>query len=185
MAAKSTVESLRAQITACVAELDAIARAPLPVAEAEAAMGQLLDRAAARYDPSVTLFARTPDPQLDSLSLLLPDPRWGAPALWEFLAAIVDRPRLIVLWTDRLRQAYASDPTLANPIPLAERAGRLQSAQRRLHDLELAEERLIVEAEQRGEQVDRREDADPAVIFAPEMLVEVFEGKEVGNGITA
>jgi hypothetical protein len=37
----------------------------------------------------------------------------------------------------------------------------------------------------RGEQVDRREDADPAVIFAPEMLVEVFEGKEVGNGITA
>jgi hypothetical protein len=50
MASKPTLEALREQITAVIAELDTIVRAPLPVDEAEAAMGQLLDAAAARYD---------------------------------------------------------------------------------------------------------------------------------------
>jgi hypothetical protein len=105
----------------------------------------------------------------------MPDARWDAQAVWSFFAAVVDRRRLIDLWSERLRAAYASDPTLANPVPLAERAGRVEALRRRLHDLEVAEERSIVEAEQRGIQIDRRDDASPAVIFATEMLEEAAD----------
>jgi hypothetical protein len=56
---------------------------------------------------------------------------------------------------------------------LAERPGRLDALRQRLRDLELAEERLICEAETRGEQVDRRETARPEIIFADEILGEV------------
>jgi hypothetical protein len=174
MATKPTVESLREQITAVVAELDAIARAPIPLVEAEQHMGTLLDAAAAHYQPAVEVFARDPDPQLDVLSVLLPDPRWDAPAVWCFFAAVVDRSRLIALWSERLRQAYASDPSLANPVPLAERAGRLEALRQRLHDLELSEELAICDLESSGVQVDRHDDiADVGVLFADEMLGEV------------
>jgi hypothetical protein len=166
------VESVREQITAVVAELDAIARAPIPLAEATEHMGTLLDAAAARYLPSVEVFARDPDPQLDVLSVLLPDPRWDAPAVWAFWAAVVDRPSLVAFWAERLRQAYASDPTLANPVPLAERAGRLEDLRRRLHELEVQEELAITAGERRGEVIDRREDADPRIVFAAEVLAE-------------
>jgi hypothetical protein len=116
MASKQTVAQLREQITATQAEIATLGSAPIPIAEAEAAMGCLLDRAAALYDPAVAVFARDPDPQIDALSLLMPDPRWGAPALWAS-AATIDRGRLTALWLARLRRAYAADPTSRTLFP--------------------------------------------------------------------
>ena len=60
------VAAIRSEIAAIRAEIAAVQQAPLPLAEAEEAMGRLLDRAASLYDPAVSVFARDPEPQLDS-----------------------------------------------------------------------------------------------------------------------
>src|SRR5262245_58675335 len=126
------VAAIRADIATTRAEIDAVQRAPLPFAEAEAAMLRLLDRAAELYDPAVRVFAHDPDPQLNTLELLLPDTRFGAQALWSFLAATGAREALVALWRDRLRQAYEIDPTLADAISLADRPARLADLRTRL-----------------------------------------------------
>ncbi len=54
---------------------------------------------------------------------------------------------------------------LPEGIPAAERAARLAEIDATLFEFELDEERLIVEAEARGEHIERRADANPAAVL--------------------
>ena len=171
MATKTAVDltGLRAHIAAVRAEMAQAAHAAVPLEEAEAAMDTFLESLATAYRPPVAMvFARDPQPSLDVAPLLFGDSR-DAHAPWLRWAAVLREP-LRAAWCDRLRAAYESDPALAHPVPSAERASRLAALQRQLAELEVAEERWIVEAEQRGEQIDRRADVAPHVLFHPWVL---------------
>ena len=159
---------LRAEIGRVKAELIAIPAAPLPLAEAERALERTIERMATYYDPDGALsnFIADADPQVDALEGIIPN--FDPFALRAFLAAVIGGPLRGVL-LERLRARYAADPVLADTaIALAARPGRLAGLSERLRDLERAEERMIVAAERAGMRLDRRADADPAVIFEEE-----------------
>lgn len=167
------IHTLREQIVATKNDIESIACAPLPAAEAERNLVEHVEQLGAAYDPSGLLvdYAREPAPSFDVVLGMLPaahdDPRIRV----AFLAAIL-RDALLAQWLPRLRARYEHDPGLAQAIPLAERPTRLRRLHERLRSLELDEERAVLGAEQQGIAVDRREDADPAVVFAPELLAE-------------
>lgn len=58
----------------------------------------------------------------------------------------------------------------AAAVPSHERLARVQALHETLFALEVAEEKLIVEAERRGERIDRRADARPEIIFDRSVL---------------
>jgi hypothetical protein len=164
------IPTLRVRITAVRAEMAQVAQAPVPLADASANVDTFLATLATGYRPPLGMVfaAHDAQPGLDIAPLVLGDPR-DAYAGWMFQAA-TQGDVLRKLWGERLRQAYETDPSLAHPMTADDRASRLADLQRQLVDLELAEEAAIVQRELRGEQVDRRGDVSPAVLFDERML---------------
>jgi hypothetical protein len=93
-----------------------------------------------------TLVPRPPDAHYDSLGELL---------CWIFKDTLATR----------LREAIETSNYAAGP-PAAERPALLESIEARLFDLELQEETLIVESEDRGQDLPRRPDARPEIILS-------------------
>jgi hypothetical protein len=169
-----TLAELRALIHTTTADLTALERAPVPVEEAEAQLVAAVSQLASGYTPDAVLrgFYQTPPPSLDVLGLALSDPQHDVRQFHAFLAhAFGDL--LLARWRERLRGLYDGDPALrAAAVPTAGRPGRRAALNETLFALEVAEEKLIVEAELRGERIDRRPDSRPEVLFSPEVLAE-------------
>jgi hypothetical protein len=163
---------LRELIAATTAEIDAIAMAPLPFAEAEANLAAALDQLASLYTPDALLaeFSRDVAPTIGTVQMLLGDPRFDVQNFHAFLAGAFG-DTLLALWRPRVRLLYEHTPELAAAaVPVQERAARVAALRQTLRDLEVQEELAICSAAARGEQIDRRADCDPAVLFAPEVL---------------
>ena len=62
------------------------------------------------------------------------------------------------------RSAIKAAPIAGQPVPLAERVQRVAQLARDRTELERQEERVVMCAERDGLQLDRREDADPAIV---------------------
>ena len=62
------------------------------------------------------------------------------------------------------RSAIKAAPIAGQPVPLAERVPRVAQLARDRTELERQEERVVMCAERDGLQLDRREDADPAIV---------------------
>ena len=69
------------------------------------------------------------------------------------------------------RSAIKAAPITGKPVPLAERAPRLAQLARDRVELERQEERVVSCAERDGLDLDRREDADPAIVLTTTLAV--------------
>jgi hypothetical protein len=175
-----TLEELRLLIAKTVAELAALEHAPLPLAEAEHQLERGAERLASLYTPDAVLktFSQAPAPGIDTLQLLLGDPRYDVQHAHAALAALFG-DRLLDAWRSRLPALYAADPELSHAaVPTAERPACREALRQTLHDLEMPEETLIVEAERRGQGIDRRADCSPSVLFDPAVLEASAVGAE-------
>jgi hypothetical protein len=169
--APMSLDELRALIRTTQAELTGLESAPVPVEEAEAQLAAALAHLASLFIPDAVLqqFTRTPAPGVPTLELLLGDPEHDVMQCHAALAfAFGDL--LLAAWRPRLQALYADPALRAAAVPTAERPARREALRQTLDELELAEERAICEAEARGQQIDRRPDARPEVIFDPLVL---------------
>ena len=109
-----TLEELRLLIAKTVAELAALEHAPLPLAEAEHQLERGVERLASLYTPDAVLktFSQAPAPGIDTLQLLLGDPRYDVQHAHAALAALFG-DRLLDAWRSRLQALYAADPDAA------------------------------------------------------------------------
>ena len=165
------LEQLRELIRTTEAKLAALDLAPLPLDEAEAALVAGVDRLASLYDPDRVLasFTRPGGEDIGTVQLLLPDAPYDAQRAAAYECS-VHRDALLTALRARLHAIYAADPELSRAaVPMADRPARLEALRETVRDLALQEEALIVEAERRGQVIDRRADCDPAVLFAPEV----------------
>jgi hypothetical protein len=172
--APMSLDELRALIRTTTADLAALESAPLPLEEAETQLAAALAHLASLYLPDAVLqqFARTPAPGMPTLELLLGDPQYDVQHVHACMAAAFG-DLLLAAWGARLRGIYERDPALrAAAVPTAERPARREALRQTLVELEVAEERAICEAERRGQRIDRRRDARPEILFAPEVLAE-------------
>ena len=111
-----TLEELRLLIAKTVAELAALEHAPLPLAEAEHQLERGVERLASLYTPDAVLktFSQAPAPGIDTLQLLLGDPRYDVQHAHAALAALFG-DRLLDAWRSRLQALYAADPSSRMP----------------------------------------------------------------------
>ena len=117
-----TLEELRLLIAKTVAELAALEHAPLPLAEAEHQLERGVERLASLYTPDAVLktFSQAPAPGIDTLQLLLGDPRYDVRDGHAVLAATLRRHGSSRAWRSRLQALYAADPELlAGAVPIA------------------------------------------------------------------
>lgn len=156
-----TVDSLRAERIALKAELAGLDRQQLGAADVAAdvaaAIDAMADVFATRLDVALARIAGG-QRVADVVGFLL-DPLKGqhvdAVALFGMLGAVNVRDALLA----RLDGQLAAGPSRA------ERAARVAEIERRLHDIEVAEEALIVEADSAGTPIPRRDDCDIAVVL--------------------
>jgi hypothetical protein len=151
--AAADLERVRGEIATIAAELQALDRAPVPLAEATARLDAYLDDLAQQWDPPVAIdFAgaayRPPSP----------DTYWPYRPI-VLLAALA--PLRAALHA-RLTAAYA---TLPAAVATADRAGLRAQLLDRRRQAELVEEGIVLEAELAGITIQRREDASPDVVL--------------------
>jgi hypothetical protein len=146
------IDRLRVDIGKVVAERTALAVAPVPLAEAAQRLDDHLDGLAAQWEPPVGDYVRPvyAPSGADSFSPYKPI------VLLANLAPMRDALHA------RLRSVYERQPA---SVPSADRPARAADLATRQRQLELAEEQLILEAEQAGHLIARRPDADPRVVL--------------------
>ena len=153
--------SIRQQIAETKAEVQRVASARLPFAEAAERLGPLLDAIAARWTPVVSDLGAPSPPSVESILQTATADPWTLAGM----IAVVARDGLEAA----LRGALGATYDRVNPedcIPLAERPGRLEALEAKRHKLEVEEERTITAAARDGIRLDRRSDADPQAIFS-------------------
>jgi hypothetical protein len=143
---------LRDGIVQVTAERAALDRAPVPLVEASRRLDDLLDGLAAQWDPPVSAFTR-PDFQMPS-----PEELWP----YKPTALAANLPEWRNAYHARLTAAYATQPA---SVATADRPARAADLVNRQRQLELAEEQILLEAEQAGHSIQRRPDADPLVVL--------------------
>ena len=153
--------------------MTALDNAPLPLGEANAALTRGVDALASVYlERMRALLDQVPrgQPVAELLTLLVPDERSDPRLTTGFVLAAM-RETLLALWRSTLQELYERDAALtAAAIPRADRPARQAALAETLFELELSEERAIVEAARCGQAVDRRADADPRAIFHESVL---------------
>ena len=163
---RADLAAMREQVGALAQEADAIARAPVPKAEAlarlDAARARVAERVAERRARAIPAFF-APDATLDVGRFGVTDGfgtvgreieqaiRDGAEE--RFLADVAD-------W----RKAIEAHPVNGKAVASAERGKRLAAITRQRAALEQREEAIVLAAERDGLGLDRREDADPAIV---------------------
>lgn len=156
-----TVETLRAERVALKTELAGLDRQQLGAADVAgdvtAAIDAMADVFATRLDVALARIAGG-QRVADVVGFLL-DPLKGqhvdAVGLFGMLGAATVRDALLA----RLDGQLVAGPSRA------ERAARVAEIERRLHDIEVAEEALIVAADDAGTPIPRRDDCDIAIVL--------------------
>jgi hypothetical protein len=146
------LERVRADIAAVKAEHQALAVAPVPLAEAAARLDDFLDGAARQFDPVTGYFTATSytAPSLDDL---LP---------YKLITLLAALPEVRAAFHARLAAAY---PKLPASVPTKDRAALRAQLLDRRRQFELAEEQTILESELAGVPIRRRGDASPDVVL--------------------
>ena len=160
MATTGIVEELatiRAAIEEKKAELARIARAAVPEVEALARLDVYLEAQAARFDTPRIGFLTGPH-GLGGADI-------GVIGGIEAALATICRDAMRAELARRVGLLYAENGMGADAVATADRPRLLDEARTALRALEIDEERLIMQAEAAGLDVDRREDADPAVVL--------------------
>ncbi len=161
----SRLASLRAEITAMRAEIEALPAQPLPVADAIARLDAWIAEQAARFDPGSAARAFATERGPLGRVLAVQGLRTG-----ENSVAVDMGPVLCSLFGTEIRERLgaAIQAQTGTPGPrLADRPRALASREEELERLEIAEERLIRTAEAEGEPLARRADATPSIVLAP------------------
>lgn len=163
ISAASRLASLRDQIAAIRAEIEALPAQPLPVADALERLDHWITEQAARFDPgsAARAFTTTGAP---GRVLAVQGLRTGENSVATDLA-----PLFCALFTTEIRERLgaAIQAQTGTPGPrLADRPRALASREEELERLEVAEERLIRAAEVEGEPLARRPDATPSIVLA-------------------
>jgi hypothetical protein len=155
------LHTVRAAIAKVAEEISHVQSARLPLDEALPRIAPLVDQLAARWRSNVADLAH---PGPTSVDILFGEAAQSDAWSLAGMVAAVHREAVIGTLETRLRAAYADvDP--ASCIPMAARAVRITDLRAQKLVLEQSEERLVLEAERAGLQVDRRGDADPAAVF--------------------
>ena len=161
------LSELRDQIAAAAAALARLPDRPLPLAEAQQRACQWVDDRAAQSDVRrrATAFFQAA-PSLDMERALAIDARELRPHQLEADAG----PVLCWLHGDAIKAALCAELEQHPPedaLPAAEREPERQRLEGELTRLQAAEEIACRELEADGHHVDRRDDADVAVLLAP------------------
>jgi len=164
---RNRVEELRAKIGRAMAQRADLETSPVPVAEQVSRLCNWIDRQANGCDLVYGLgHFRAPVPERGySPTLFLSAVRGGQRSVAEADLG----PLLCALFGDELKQRLASvieASGVKTGLPLAERPAMLAKVASELDQLELEEERLIVEAETAGMFILRRDDARPEIILS-------------------
>lgn len=159
---RADLETVRTRIGQVVTQLSAVEFATVPLGTALERVDEYLSRArehclAARQLDEFTFGNRRPQ-----FRLLEPDPDPSdveAVIVWTLGDQIRDRLRAGVT-------ALYDDPVGTEPLSPEDRTARIEQLQAEKFDLEVEEERILIEAEGKGLNLHRRADADPAAITA-------------------
>jgi hypothetical protein len=151
--------TVRAELAALDAEQRALSAAPKPVDEVLRAVDALVDELAARWDPPVNALFRAGT---------------AAPSTALFVPAWDDRDRpYFDAWLHgdalkaRLRATVLAAPEAqAAAVPTIQRARHVVALVAKRRGLEMEEETFAARAEMAGHDVDRRPDADAALVLA-------------------
>src|SRR3989454_337854 len=161
------VETIRAKIITLGEEAAQVEGAPVPLADALARLDEqrrkVAERVAARLADGVRGFF-SPRGILDVARLGLAE---GYGSVGRELEAAIQEAADARFLADvgEWRSAIKAAPITGKPVPLAERAPRLAQLARDRAELERQEERGVMCAERDRVQLDRREDADPALVL--------------------
>ena len=165
IAAATRLASIRDQIAAIRAEIEALPAQPLPTEDALERLDRWIAEQAARFDPGSAARAFATERGPLGRVLAVQGLRTG-----ENSVAVDMGPVLCSLFGPALREqlAAAIQAQTGTPGPrLADRPRALSSREEELGRLEVAEERLVRAAEAEGEFLARRADASPAVVLSP------------------
>jgi len=152
--AKASVDKIRAQLPGLAAARQAIVDAPPPVEERIGRLRESLDAMVSNFEPGLAwAFADEPTGaslpgNLEDLALMI---------VWLFRDQV--EARLIEAAREEVKRR-------GTPISAEDRAARLAEIDRKRHELEVAEEKLIADAERQGIEIPRRPDASIAAILA-------------------
>jgi hypothetical protein len=152
------LHAVRAELAQTAAALSALGAAPVPRAEAAARIQEAVAALAARYDARLRAeqFRGAEGPPLGVLDAILVP-----------LAAEQQAPFIAKLHGKALAAMLvaALPPDDAATVPSADRPQRRAALEAQAHDLAVREERLVLRLEALGAPVERRPDADPAVVL--------------------
>ena len=165
ISAASRLASLRDQITAIRAEIEALRAQPLPTEDALERLDRWIAEQAARFDPGSAARAFSTERGPLGRVLAVQGLKTSENAVATDLA-----PLLCSLFGAEIRERLgaAIQAQTGSPGPrLADRPRALSSRTEELERLEIAEERLIRTAEAEGEPLARRADATPSIVLAP------------------
>jgi len=165
---RGEVEALRALLAALAEDAAAVERAPIPTAEALQRLDALARDVAARVEARRRERARA--------FLTLGGVR-GVGGLYGLVEGFAEHAReLAEKMVERCeedflaeqkawRNAVQAQTIPGEPVAATERPKRLAELARKRHDLEQREEALVLSAEAAGLDLDRRGDADPAIVL--------------------
>ena len=155
------LRDVRAAIAKGTEEISNVQSARLPLDEALPRIPALVDQLAGRWRLNAADLAHAGPTSVDAL---FGEAVMGDAWVLAGFVATVARDALISLLERQLRKAYA-DVDAKTCVPADARAARIAELRAKRLALEQDEERLVLQAEAAGLQVDRRPDADPAAIF--------------------
>lgn len=155
------IAAIRAEISAKRDQITHIKSAALPKAEMIQRLNDWIASSAAAFRPSYDLSGLFLEGEQIELAA---STRTVGPTSRADLA-----PFACWLFGDLMRERITAElePHCDDSAPRStEREGAIEALQAELHRLEVREEALIREAEEAGEPVQRRRDADPAIVLA-------------------
>jgi hypothetical protein len=165
------LRSLRAELVETKNQIRALEHAPLPVEEAVARAEHGVDQVAARLDPfHVPAFSNpTADPG-ETVTRLVASAMLNGDGLAHILCAVV--PDQMKAFITRAIEMSFTDELSRAAVPAAQRPGRLQAFQARALSLEIEEERLVLQGERAGFEIERRENASPEAVLTTHLAEE-------------
>src|SRR5262245_10130490 len=164
----------RARLDELRGEHERVARAPLPLAEARERAVEALKVQHAKRRDAIASRIRKAEPLLDGAAYMLPGRgadaatlAHGAAGALDHLARDVVAMALLVDEPERLvDRAFEGVEEAEDALAGGERRAKLAAIERERAEVERAEEGAVRALEDAGIDVDRRGDADPAVVLA-------------------
>ena len=163
---RQQIEAIRSRRAELVEERKRVDGARRPLAEAEAALGRLLDDIVADLDVDLSALA---DHRARGLpEILRPNSDIGNKINDRLLLALIvasNRSGAREALSKVLRTGYEHTDTMTS----SDREAKLAEIDAELLRLEIDEERIVRESEEAGMPILRRDDADPAVVLLAEV----------------